>query len=128
MYSSIKRSGSFGDDFNHDIKLGNCLIPFNNYVSESLIYLPCEVLCIDNTGRYQVIIVKTEDNNIFMCYYNGNERAFKPINELDLEFLEEDAEVDDPEELYEKFISLGGATYTAAILKIIAKHKYREIE
>ena len=63
-----------------------------------------------------------------MCYYNGNERAFKPINELDLEFLEEDAEVDDPEELYEKFISLGGATYTTEILKIIAKHKYTEIE
>ena len=128
MYSTIKRSGSFGDDFNYDIKLGNYSIPFNNYVSGSLIYLPCEVLYIDNTGRYQVIIVKTEDNDVFMCYYNGNERAFKPINELDLEYLEEDAEVKNPKELYNKFMDLRGSAYTTEILKRISKYKYVEVE
>lgn len=112
MYKILNRSGSFGDDFNHDIKTGDWLIPVYAMLPDrdlQLMYMPCTVKAINNTGRYQVIIATDEDGYPDMFGYTGNQQLFKVCyNDNYAEWLKEDAEIADVEDFMQIWRSLGG--------------------
>ncbi len=104
----IERDGSFGDDFNHKVHLGKCLLPVQVMFLDdaTLAYYPCEVMTIDNTGRYQVVIVKNE-TFVSALYYNGAQQIYKAIEDPTVDEFQFDAEVKNPQKLfdiYEKLI------------------------
>lgn len=104
----IGRDGSFGDDFNHKVHLGKCLLPVQVIFLDdaTLAYYPCEVMSIDNTGRYQIIIVKNE-TFVSALYYNGAQQIYKAIEDPTVDEFKFEANVANPQELfdiYEKIV------------------------
>lgn len=102
--------GSLGKDFNSNITEGEWLIPvYAGFPGDDpqLLYMPCVVKDINNTGRYQIIVV--EDPYYYctrMLRYNGAQGVYKVISTNEyLLWLEEDAEVKNADEFYNKWSS-----------------------
>lgn len=101
-YKMIKRDGHFGDDFNHDIEVGKMFIPlhFDTEIEFEVVYAPVNVLYVDNSGRFQIIVVKNEDDYLFVLSYNGGTNCYEfNYDELFDDFLE-NAAVKDKSKFY----------------------------
>lgn len=101
-YKMIKRDGDFGDDFNHDIEVGKMFIPlhFETVIEFEVVYAPVNVLYVDNSGRFQIIVVKNEDDYLFVLSYNGATNWYEcNYDELFDDFLE-NAGVKDKSKFY----------------------------